>query len=143
MATLAEALYAHLTNDAAVAALVGARIYPGVAPADASLPRITYNQIGGQHPQEASGVAGRRRVILQINSWAASDNAAGALSEKVRLALAGLQGTLGSGGSTLMIAETTLLNDPHTLPPPHSGNDMPRAWGVAAEYAFWHDEAVP
>ena len=143
MATLAESLYAHLTNDAAVSALVSTRVYPGVAPADAALPRITYSQIGGQHPQQAGGVAGRRRVVLQINSWAASQNAAESLAEKVRLALAGLQGTLGSGGTTITIAETTLLNDRHTMPPPRSGDDMPKAWGVAAEYAFWHNEDVP
>jgi len=51
--------------------LLGARVYPDVAPEGAALPRATYQQVGGQSivPLEG-GVVTTRHYRMQINVWA-------------------------------------------------------------------------
>jgi hypothetical protein len=143
MATLNESLYAHLINDTDVAALVSTRVYPGVAPDDATLPYITYGQTGAQHTHHHAGAAGERRVLKQIACWATSMSAAEDLAEKVRVSMHGKTGTFGSGLFTIDVDEILLMNDPHTFVPPRAGDDRPPAWGSMMEFAIWHAEAVP
>lgn len=54
----------------ALKALVNNRVYPDVAPAKASLPNITYQQVGGLAVSflEAA-VVGRRNGRFQVNVW--------------------------------------------------------------------------
>lgn len=146
MATLNEALYAHLTNFAAVSALVVLRVYPDVAPANSvndGAPYLVYSKISGQHPQTSEGVAGEQRDVRQVNSWASTRAAADNLAEQVRLSMAGKRGAFGSGGSTLTAHAITLLGDPHPLEMPRSGDDRAPVYGVAQEWSFWLAETVP
>jgi len=52
--------------------LVGNRVYPDVAPAAAALPRMTYQQVGGESVQFLERTApSKKNGRFQINFWAA------------------------------------------------------------------------
>lgn len=51
--------------------LVGARVYPDIAPNGAERPFITYQQIGGQALNPLSNAPpGKHNALMQINVWA-------------------------------------------------------------------------
>ena len=60
-------LYATLSNDAGVSALVGTRIYPSLAPESAALPRIDYQNVAGSRINTLPGVSDMIRKRIQIN----------------------------------------------------------------------------
>lgn len=55
-----------------LAALVGNRVYPDVAPAAVVLPFITYQQVGGEPANFLAGLPSKRNARVQINTWAAT-----------------------------------------------------------------------
>lgn len=72
----------------ALKGLVANRVYPDFAPDGATLPFITYQQVGGQaisFMDQAN--PDKRNARVQVNVWAASRSAASALSKQVEDAL--------------------------------------------------------
>lgn len=53
--------------------LVADEVYPGVAPAEAGLPRITYHWLGGKPLNFLAGVPDKRNGRLQIDVWSKED----------------------------------------------------------------------
>lgn len=53
--------------------LVSDEVYPGVAPAEASVPRITYHWIGGRPLNFLAGVPDKRNGRLQVDVWSTDD----------------------------------------------------------------------
>lgn len=69
-------------------ALVSNRCYPGVAPASATLPRITYQHVGGASVDTLDvGRSGHRNARIQVNVWASTPAAALALARSAEDAL--------------------------------------------------------
>lgn len=62
-------LVARLKTDPDVSALAGQRVYPAPAPETATLPNITWQQIGDAPNRVAAGVLNVRQTRLQINVW--------------------------------------------------------------------------
>ena len=87
-----EALIAILLANAGVAALVGARVYPGVRPQGASLPAVIFNRISGQPGYTMDGPDGSSESRVQVDAYAGSYGATKALARAARLALSGLSG---------------------------------------------------
>ena len=59
MATLEEALFSHLTSaPRQTAALIGARLYPLLAPQEQALPAIAYQRVGTQPKMAHDGPGG-------------------------------------------------------------------------------------
>lgn len=55
----------------ALGALVSNRIYPDVAPLNAALPLITYQQVGGQAVNYLEAVSSdKKNARMQVNVWA-------------------------------------------------------------------------
>lgn len=82
---LANALIA----DPAVAAVVGQRVYPVVAPASASLPFVTWRRTGVQRSQTLSGPMGMGVVVLSVDVYADTYGEARDIADKCRAVLDG------------------------------------------------------
>jgi hypothetical protein len=71
-------------------ALVANRVYRDLAPQTVTaLPRITFQQVGGQAINFLAGVPSKKNAVFQINVWAATRDAAAALSRQVEDAMRG------------------------------------------------------
>lgn len=82
---------------AALTGLVANRVYPDIAADGATLPYITYQQVGGDAINFVEGsIPGTRNARVQVNVWAASRAAASTLGDLVEdaLRLAPLQTTV-------------------------------------------------
>ncbi len=95
MADLAAALFARLSTDAAVAALVAQRIYPIIAPQEAATPFIVQARSSTQRFTALSGPGGLAQARVEISAWADTFDACRALADAVRLALDGFSGSAG------------------------------------------------
>lgn len=73
---------------AALDALVGGRVYPHLAPQNAILPRITYQEITVDPVNSLAGSSGLDAVRVQVDVWADSALEAATLAETVRTAMA-------------------------------------------------------
>ena len=91
-----KALVNILQNDAAVANVVAARIYPETMPQGASLPVIIYHIISGAWDITMDGEMNLARSRFQFDQWAAEYKQARELSDAVRAALDGYSGTVGT-----------------------------------------------
>jgi hypothetical protein len=90
MMSLSIAVATLLRTDPGVAALVGARIYPGQIPQNASYPCITYALIDDPSVNSHQGSSGLAEARFQFDCWAKTDDLeAEAVSRAVRLALVG------------------------------------------------------
>ena len=98
---LEEALNSVLIGNAAVGALVGARVYPLVIPEEATLPAVAYQRVSGVRDtahSDAQGFPGELgwamgRVQLTIN--AETYSAAKSVARAIRKALNGKRGSMG------------------------------------------------
>lgn len=63
--------------------LVRDEVYPGIAPAEAGLPRITYHWVGGKPLNFLSGVPDKRNGSLQVDVWSKLDTEAAKLIRQV------------------------------------------------------------
>lgn len=76
------------TSLYAVLYSVGTRVYPDVAPANASLPFMTWQQIGGVAPTYLERVAvDARHAMVQVNVWAKTRAEANTIAQQVEAAL--------------------------------------------------------
>lgn len=68
--------------------LVSGRIYPDVAPSGAGLPRIVYQQVGGQAINYTEGtIPDKENARMQVVCWAATRAAAIALMKQAEAAI--------------------------------------------------------
>lgn len=132
-------IYSKLAANTAVTTLTSTRIYPHEAPSSAALPYITFYQISGPHAHHMLAAAGMTEPRVQIDSW--DDDALGAetLADKVRLAMDGFRGTMGS-----VSVRMCHLDDEATdfFDKAHSS----REGGIfrkRQDYMIWHTETVP
>jgi len=93
-----------LAGDSAIAALVGARIYPALLPQPPTFPALTYQVVSGFRHTQMDGPPGVNRARLQIDCWAATYIGAEALADAVRLALDGFKGMVGGSPGRLVQA---------------------------------------
>jgi len=103
-----ENLYSYLTNDAAIAALVGTRVYPLTAEQGASLPLLVYQRVSTPREVSQSGSSGLAHPRFQISCLAASYGDAVALANAVVAALNGYKGTFGAGSIQASFVDTEL-----------------------------------
>lgn len=93
-----KAFYDYLIADAALAALIGQRLYPEVAPKDTAHPYCVYQQIFGAAAQELIQAAPMERLSIQIRTQALTGPSRGAVAEAIRDALDGFRGIWGELG---------------------------------------------
>ena len=84
-------LVAHLKSDVALTNLIGARIYPLVAPQNVVKPYITYQVINGNNNQCFSGGIYQKDIRFQIDCWSLKYSEVKAISEAVVKRLEGFK----------------------------------------------------
>jgi len=84
-----EDIYEAIIADTAVAALVGTRVYPDVAPGAAAAPFIVWNVISSGGTTAHDGTRDIIHPLLQFDCWHTSRIAAVNLAAKLRAALEG------------------------------------------------------
>lgn len=120
-------LKAHLASSSEIAAIVGARIFPVIAPENVSHPCVTYSVVGGDPHSSLDGfTSGTTRYVVQVDCWAKSFNAVMNLALAVRDQLAQNAATFRS-----VLQEFPLLDDyePQT-----------KIYRRAVQVACWHQE---
>lgn len=131
--TVEEALYTHLTDDAGVAALVSARVYPLVAPQDVARPYLVYQRISTPRVRSHSGPSGLAHPRFQITAVASTYGSARSLANAVRAALDGYSGAMGDapGVQTAGFLDNEAENYLDDIP----------AYVVRMDFILWHAEA--
>lgn len=81
-------LYTTLGTHAGLAGLVGARIYPDVAPEDAIAPRVVWQEIADVPQNGIDGHNSLDNYRIQVTSWGSSATQARAVEAQVRAAMA-------------------------------------------------------
>jgi len=114
--TLAEGLRAFLLDDAAIAAVVVARVYPGRLPQKAfSGPNdgaaLVLTNISERSPQHLRGTGGLSTTLYQVDAWARTFDAATALGRLCRARLDGYTGIWSDSGSPAVDLRVTVLFD--------------------------------
>lgn len=138
--SLEAALYAELTGNAGVAAIVGTKIYPaGSVPSSASLPYLSYQKISNEHVNYQGGSASLGRPRMQIDCWAASGKAAVELYEAVKSALDNFSGTMGSGANTATVKVSILETDSSDFERPGDKSEE-SAFRQILEFLIWQVE---
>lgn len=116
-----------LADNAAVAALVGVRIYPLFdIPQSVKKPYITYSLSSGEHAHYISGsAAGHAYQDIDIHCMAETDIAMRELGTKVRKALDGYSGTVTVGSDSVIINSCLLQNELDDVAAPSDGGKTP------------------
>lgn len=119
--TIAEAIYQHLTADAALTALVGTRIYSVVAPTTATYPLIRYTQVSGSRLGVLNG-SRLKMPLIQFDVYAAQTSMAAtghtavdahvtqarAVAEALETAMQSFDGAIGGVRVTLTYIDNDL-----------------------------------
>lgn len=130
---IGQALFALLSADPAVAALVDARIYPLIAPQSAPLPRIVYTGAGGIRWNSIDGPSGLGQPRVQIDAYAATYGQAHALAKAIRDALDGYRGT----AAGVRIGGVSCPTPPLDF---YEADVSPPLYRVGQDFLITHDE---
>lgn len=91
--SVSSAIYSILSADAALAALVGDRIFPSVAPAGTISPWLVYQRISERPTVCHQGASGLSFYRYQISAYSKYQNEAEQISDAVKAALDGAENT--------------------------------------------------
>lgn len=83
MSTLEQILFSQLGSHAGLSDLVGARIYPDVAPRGVAKPYVVWQEISGMPMVDTDGSGGLTYYRVQISAWALSAASARAVMTQV------------------------------------------------------------
>ncbi len=101
--TVETGLRFHLLDEATIAGLVGARIYPLRLPQKATFPAIVLQRISSMRWKHLRGADALARPRYQVDCWAQTHDAATSLGNLVRQRLNGFAGTWTSDESPEVI----------------------------------------
>lgn len=102
-----EAIYSLVTNDKAVKALIGLRLYPGVIPQDAKLPAAAYQVTSAGRNYHHGGQSSISTPVIAFTFVSKSIDEARSVAAAVRLVLSGYHGEV----NTVKIGFISLLNE--------------------------------
>lgn len=145
------ALYAHLMNTHTVRSRLGTNAVLSspdlymeeIAPASATLPRVTMGMIGCTRERHMRGVTTLAQATIGLVCAASNQVAVDELADAVRLALDGYRGpTLGFGSNTCTISGIRMTNDHDDVLAPIAADDQPLFQRVLI-FDIWHRETAP
>ena len=88
------ALFAVVTGDAGVAALIGTRLYPGHLPQNPTYEAMTYRRVNTGRPHAHDGPGDLAKARFQFSCFGATYSAARTLANTLRTAIDGYKGTV-------------------------------------------------
>lgn len=130
-------LFHRLTSQSAVSSLIGARVFPMVAPQGTPLPLVVYQRTGVDRPQSLAGNVGNPVVTLQLTTYGTSYTNVKQIARAVRLAVDGWTGTTAS----VTIQRTTLLTEADGVDLPADDQMLPY-YSVQQSFEFRINEAT-
>jgi hypothetical protein len=113
-------LVAKVVANAAVTALIVDRMSPLIVPQDENLPALSYQVIDTLHVESMGGSSGLAASRVQISAWSRTYLEAIDLAEKVRIAIHGYTGTMGSTQAVAIL----VLDGPRDGYEPATGSDV-------------------
>lgn len=131
-------LYAYLTADNALTAIVGDRIYPGFAPSSAARPYIVYTRIASTSThnmgtRKSAPDGGMMRDVFQFDIYAESEYLANEIKIVLLDMLNGLEVEMGD----THVRRIFLNNQVDAIEPPSDGkNDA--EYRETVEFTFWY-----
>ena len=125
-----------LVADPAVAAVVGQRVYPVVAPASADLPFVTWRRTGVQRNQTLAGPMGMGVVLLAVDVFAETYGEARDIADKCRSVLDGYGTTVANYVSVRNVSLDTESDGVVQL----AGGDLPPILTVNQQYSILWQE---
>lgn len=96
-----------VVGNTAIAAHIGGRFYPVLAPSSASLPFVVFRRIGVEREQSLANPIGTPRVSLEIATYSETYEQAREISDLVRQQLDGFS----DNTSTVVIGQVSLENE--------------------------------
>jgi hypothetical protein len=125
-----------LVSDPAVAAVVGQRVYPVIAPATADLPFITWRRSGVQRSHTLGGPMGMPTVVMSVDLYAVTYEAVRELADRIRRALDGYGG---SPSDSVVVDNVSLDNEADGFIQ-LAGGDLPPVYSVTQTYSIMWQE---
>ena len=125
-----------LVANTAVAALVGSRVFPVLAPASAAAPFMCYRRSGVQRQHTLSGPMGMPTVILTLDMYAETYEAVRDLADKCRLCLDGY----GTAESDSIVVKNVSLDNEADGFAQLAGGETPPLYSVSQTYSIiWQE----
>jgi hypothetical protein len=121
-----------LVANTAVAAVVGTRVFPVLAPASADIPFLTYRRSGVQRQHTLSGPMGMPTVILSLDMYAETYEAVRELADKCRVCLDGY----GTAQSDSIVVNNVSLDNESDGFVQLAGGDTPPVYSVSQTYSI-------
>ena len=128
--SIEDGLRTHLLDDAPVAALVVARIYPLKLPQNPTYPALTYEIVSDIPYRGLAGDADLEVIRVRIHAWAETFAGAIDLATKVRTATADFSGTMGSPAIKVTSAKFETWNDLY--------EDVPEVYRRISDFFITH-----
>lgn len=124
-----------ITGNAGLAALVGTRVYPVLAPATASLPFVTWRRSGIQRSQTLGAPMGLPRVSVEYGIYGTTYEQARDVADRMRAVLDGYGGTV-LGCTVQQVSLENESDDFVTL----AGTDLPPVYQITQVFDIWWNE---
>ena len=125
-----------LKNNPAVAAIVGDRVFPVIAPASSAIPFITWRRSAVQREMTLQGPLGMPTVTLALDIYAETYEAVRELADRCRATLDGWGGAL---GNWISVRNVSLLNESDGFVQ-LAGGDLPPVYSVTQTYTvLWQE----
>jgi hypothetical protein len=124
-----------LANSTAVTALVGNRVFPVVAPAEAVYPFVTWRRVAVQRLQTLSIPVGLPRVTLDFSIYGATYDQARQVADAMRTVLDGYGGTV----DNTVVHRASVENETDdfvTL----TGAELPPSYAITMTVETWWTE---
>lgn len=134
-----SALYDHLADDAPIAALVVARIYPSAAPQNVTAPYVTFAAISGEHDSYVGGGGGLAEVNVQIDVWAETSASRRAVLDAIFVRLHGWRGAMGA--ELFPVRSVEFSGTVNSFERPTAG-DEPGIYRGRVDARVWHAETA-
>ncbi len=125
-----------IAADPAVAALLGERIWPVIAPQSASLPFATWRRTGVQRSQTLSGPMGMATVLLAVDVFSTTYEEARDIADRVRSVLDGWGGAVSEYVSVRNVSLDSESDGFVQL----AGGDLPHVYQVTQSYSILWQE---
>lgn len=125
-----------IAADPAVAALLGERIWPVIAPQSASLPFATWRRTGVQRSQTLSGPMGMATVLLAVDVFSTTYEEARDIADRVRSVLDGWGGAVSEYVSVRNVSLDSESDGFVQL----AGGDLPPVYQVTQSYSILWQE---
>lgn len=120
-----------LVTTPAVTAIVGSRVYPVIAPADADLPFVTWRRTSIQRQHSLSGPIGVPMVMLTVDLFATTYEGVRELADAARVSLDGWGGTF----QNTVVSNVSLENESDGFVQ-LAGGDVPPVYTVQMTFGI-------